>query len=133
MRIWDAFNGKELLKLSHDAPVIHAEFSKDEAYILAATIDHTARLWDVATGKTRLTIPNDDQAGNDSIYRVSWSKDEKRLLTWSVYNKLGCVWNVADGKLLFTLSSDSGFAEMQWSSDETRILTASLLSIGVLC
>src|SRR5262249_50694378 len=35
----------------HDAPVRHAEFSRDGRYVLTVSEDHTARVWDAATGE----------------------------------------------------------------------------------
>lgn len=51
-RIWNARTGELVSELKgHTNTITHAEFSKDESQILTACDDHTARLWDSASGK----------------------------------------------------------------------------------
>jgi hypothetical protein len=59
--------------------VVRLVFSPDGKFVLTASLDRTARLWDAATGKSLLTI-----FGNDSAIRTAaLSQDGTRLATLS--------------------------------------------------
>jgi WD40 repeat protein len=48
VRIWDAQSGKEITVLKgHTAPVVGATFSGDGKRVVTASLDGTARIWDV--------------------------------------------------------------------------------------
>ena len=51
-RIWNAKTGELVAELKgHDHTITRAEFSEDEARVFTASDDHTARVWDAASGK----------------------------------------------------------------------------------
>lgn len=50
-RVHDASSGAVSHALAHDRPVASARFSGDGRFLLTASFDRTARLWDLAAGK----------------------------------------------------------------------------------
>ncbi|MBX3744866.1 MAG: protein kinase [Verrucomicrobiae bacterium] len=44
--------------LRHGGPVVHAEFSTDDRFVLTASSDGTARLWETATSRPILVVTN---------------------------------------------------------------------------
>jgi len=56
VRVWDALTGHALTEpLIHDANALYAEFSPDGRYVVTASADGTARIWEV--GSAVLPIP----------------------------------------------------------------------------
>jgi len=61
----------------HERSVEAAGFSHNGAMVVTASLDKTARLWDVKTGNEKVTY-----TGHlDRIRSVCFSKDDKRILT----------------------------------------------------
>jgi len=81
-----------------DGWVSNAKFSPDGQRILAAA-ENTAKVWSASDGLPILTL----NGHNDSIERVSFSSDGRRIVTASSDNTAN-VWDAADGRLLATLS-----------------------------
>jgi serine/threonine protein kinase len=73
--------------LKHGASVYHAVFSPDGRWIVTASDDKTARVWDAATGQPR-TPPLRHQ---DIVRHAAFSPDGRWLLTTS-YDKTARVW-----------------------------------------
>lgn len=48
--VWDVLGGKEVSRMSHNAPVLSAAFSPDGKYFISGGQDLTARVWDTFTG-----------------------------------------------------------------------------------
>lgn len=65
-------------------PLYHAAFSADGALLATASGDHSARLWDAASGALLYTLDGHD----DSVIRALFAPDGKHLLTVSTDNSL---------------------------------------------
>jgi WD40 repeat protein/serine/threonine protein kinase len=79
--LWDAATGKPLFLLrGHEDWVTSVAFSPDGGRLLTASWDHTARIWDVATGQ-ELRALKDDSTG--SLCTARFSPDGQRVLTVS--------------------------------------------------
>src|SRR5262249_51396301 len=83
--------GKELF--NRDANITSAEFSPDGKLIATASHDHTARLWDAATGEP-VTAPLVHDA---QVVHVSFSADGRRIVT-ACNGGAAWIWDVASGK-----------------------------------
>jgi WD40 repeat protein len=120
-RIWRANTGGLLATLQdHAGPMTSAVFSPDGRSILTASWGQ-ARVWDVATGKQRLAIPESRQSGNPLSAVIS--PNAQSILIAGNGEEIE-VWNVATGKLQVTLQS--GFVRRAvFSRDGKRILVAS--------
>ena len=66
------------VELRHDGKVLGATFASDGNSLLTWSSDHTARVWDVATGKQRLALRED--AG---LAGAAFTPDQGAVLTWS--------------------------------------------------
>ena len=72
-------------------------FSPDGTRILTASADHTAKLWDAASGKL---IASFEHQG--SVNDGAFSPDGARILTASADNTAK-LWDAASGKLIASL------------------------------
>jgi WD40 repeat protein len=109
------------LPLGHNSSVNSVIFSQDGKSILTASMDGTARLWDISSGKLIHTLKGHDSSVNSAVF----SPDGKSILTAST-DKTARTWNIDSGKLLHTLEGHSDYVSSAvFSSNGKRILTAS--------
>jgi WD40 repeat protein len=112
--IWD-LSGKLLLQLPHQ--VNTAQFSPDGKYILTASNDKTARIWDTS-GKLVRTFTGHSMP----VYSAYWSPNGKYILTNSNYSY---VWDTS-GKRISQLKAESTEVGLnaRFSPDSQRILVS---------
>jgi WD40 repeat protein/serine/threonine protein kinase len=112
----------------HGDGVRSAVFSPDGTRVLTASLDGTARIWNVGTGKASETMPENPivLAGHTDQLRVAWfSPDGARVLTASV-DGTARIWN-ADGTgspVILAGHTDRLFTAA-FSDDGKRVVTAS--------
>ena len=128
-KLWDAASGKLIASfdlgpawsgtafLEAGRPALH--FSPDSARVLAASADHTAKLWDAASGKLLASF-----AHQDEVFQAEFSRDGARILTASK-DKTAKLWDTASGKLISSFDHPDGLYHAAFSPDGARILTAS--------
>ncbi len=104
---------------SHQDVVNDAVFSPDGARILTASRDHTAKLWDAASGKLIASF-----AHQDGVVHVAFGPDGARILTASVDHSAK-LWDAASGKLMASFAHQDRVSDAEFSPDGGRILTAS--------
>jgi WD40 repeat protein len=108
------------LNLSLEVPgVWDSVLSNDESRLLTWSLDHTVRLWNVATGaQTGPTFRHDGP-----VRGAVFSKDETRILTWSD-DGTARLWNTATGAQIGpALRHDERVRGADFSKDEARVLT----------
>jgi WD40 repeat protein len=104
----------------HQGTIWHVAFSPDNSRIVTASDDHTARLWDVATGALVKTL--DGHAG--PIWFAAFSPKGDRIVTASA-DQTARLWD-ADGKLIAVLSGHGeGITFAAFSPDGNVVATAS--------
>jgi WD40 repeat protein/energy-coupling factor transporter ATP-binding protein EcfA2 len=109
VRVWSASDGSDYATLvGHEGPVTRVSFSRRGKYIVTASADKTARIWETKN----LTRTNDGKAGpaaigesvsalhvlrhDNAVTLAVFSADEKWLATASAGSKTVLVWNIED-------------------------------------
>ena len=108
---------------SADAPVDSVAFDHDGKQFVSGSWDGKARVWDIASGKTLLTIPY----GGLYVHAVAFSPDGQLIATGG-NDKKGFVkiWNAKTGALVQTLVGHTDdVLTVAFSHDGRRLLTAS--------
>ena len=78
-RTWDAKTGEQIAEFKNHMDTIRtAKFSPDEKQVLTSSDDHTARLWEVTSGKEIHTFGHQSR-----ITTIDFSPDGKTILTSS--------------------------------------------------
>ena len=124
-RLWLAFHETPLqLFLWHESYLNSAEFSPDGKYILTASKDKTAKLWNL-DGEILHTLEHDTSVGSAKL-----SPDGKYIITIGEYiansrdNKPAKLWNL-DGKLLHILKHEDEVSSVEFSPNSKYIITTS--------
>ena len=110
-----------LVLTGHSATVYNAAFSPDGTHIATASGDHTARIWDTATGEQVAVLTGHD----DAVLFVAYSPDGRRIVTAS-RDQTARVWDAASGRQVEVLEGHLALVTAAaFSPDGTRIVTAS--------
>jgi WD40 repeat protein len=135
--LWDTQSWRKAKTLGgHAGEIRGLAFSPDGSHLATASIDTTARIWDVATGERSWTLrseavnlPTGGPAGDPTrwpVLAVSFSPDGRRLVTGGT-DRTVRVWDVASGKLLRTLTGHSmTVTGVAFLEDGKRIASSSL-------
>jgi WD40 repeat protein/serine/threonine protein kinase len=86
--------------------LFHAEFSADGEHLVTASSDHTARLWEIATGRQLLSLTHPAE-----VYDATISQDGSKIAT-SCQDKIVRVWNARSGALVRELPHE----DLVWRS-----------------
>jgi|GEM_PF-4046724 len=92
IHVWNKDGRRVGPTFGHDGWIMGATTTRDEAMLLTWANDHTARLWDLKTGKAK-TPPMKHEGW---IFGARFDNAEKRILTWSYDNTLR-LWNAETG------------------------------------
>jgi dipeptidyl aminopeptidase/acylaminoacyl peptidase len=107
--------------LQHSNQVLKARFSPDGTRVVTASLDHTARIWDVATG-AQITP---DLLHSDEVQEARFSPDGTRVATASKDNTAR-IWDARTGKPVGqVLSHLRTVHNLAFSHDGLRLVTAS--------
>ncbi|MBN2508084.1 MAG: protein kinase [Verrucomicrobia bacterium] len=133
-RVWDAATGQPVsAPLQHDPTLVAAgeflggvhplvaEFSPDGRRVVTGSIDHTARIWDAATGKPLLPpLPH-----SNWVTWIAFSPDGERLAT-ACKDGATRLWNAATGDPLGPVLRHTQWVNsVQFSPDGRSVVTAS--------
>ena len=124
VRVWDAKRtDAPLLSFGFEQgqEVLDAEYSPDGTRIVTASSDHTARIWDAATGNPIGELKHDDQVSS-----ASFSPDGSRIVTAS-WDRTARVWDAQTHKELIQFQGHVGLVYSAAFSpgDGDRVVTAS--------
>jgi len=78
-RLWDTKTNKETVLRGHENRVVSARFSPDSKRVITASWDHTARIWDPATGEQLDVLKGHPCA----LASAGYSADGKTIFTVS--------------------------------------------------
>jgi WD40 repeat protein/serine/threonine protein kinase len=103
----------------HLGPILAVAFSPSGAALVTASEDHTAKLWDAASGKELRTF----HGHGAPIGALAFSSDGQRLVTGS-WDQSAKLWAVSSGKELLTLQGhQAAIDSVAISADGRRIVT----------
>ena len=101
----------------HSAPVTSVAISPDGRYLITGSEDHTAKLWDIASGEELRSF-----AGHsDRIYSVAVSPDGRSLITGSK-DKTAKLWEIESGKEVRSFAGHSDAVSSVAVSPDGRYL-----------
>jgi WD40 repeat protein len=105
----------------HTETVRACAISPDSTYIVTASWDRTARIWDAATGRERATLTGH----TETVRACAISPDSTYIVTAS-WDRTARMWDAATGRERATLTGHaSGIDACAISPDSTYIVTAS--------
>jgi WD40 repeat protein len=105
----------------HKAAVQAAQFSPDGKQALTASLDMSARIWDIETGKPLVTLTG--HLGD--VLGATFSPDGKRIVTAST-DQRGRIWDAATGQTIRVLDGHTdSILGAEFSPDGKSVITAS--------
>ena len=87
-----------LLPMGHSGTVNSAAYSPDGRFIVTASLDNTARIWNSETGERVRTL----EGHNDSVHSAIYSPDGGFIVTAS-RDRTARIWNSETGEPVRTL------------------------------
>jgi WD40 repeat protein/tRNA A-37 threonylcarbamoyl transferase component Bud32 len=106
--------------LKHQARIYSAHFSPDGNYVVTASADHTAQVWETRTGLP-IKAPLQHQG---RVFSAEFDRSGKRVLTASEDGS-ACIWDSFTGERLIQLKHDGTVKSAQFSPDGSCVVTAS--------
>ena len=107
--------------LKHEDDVCSAHFSPDGKFVVTASGDHTARIWDAQTSKPVTEPMKHESLVNSAVF----SPDGKFVVTASL-DSTACVWDAQSGKpVTESLRHESSVESALFSPDGKYVVTAS--------
>ena len=89
----------------HTGSVTSLEFSRDGAQLLSGSLDHTARLWDVAAARSLLEF----QGHNWPVWQAAFSPSpDHRIMATAGQDGRVIVWSTVDGSLVTDFNEHQG-------------------------
>jgi len=122
VRVLDVRSGEPLREEHNNSFVVHVAISPDGKQYAAASIDGTAVVRDLATGK--VLFPPLTQSG--TIYQLEYSLDGKYIST-AGFDGVAKVWDASTGKELHSLQGGSAQVRgAHFSRDGTHLITTGM-------
>ena len=125
IRLWDVASGEPVGQplTNHTADVVSLEFSPDGKFLVTASDDTTARIWDANTWKNLYELPGH----TSKLHTARFSPDSRYIVTAGEWPDTSArVWDTNTGVLLAVLQGHSGVVKSAAFSPNSRwVVTAS--------
>lgn len=95
VRVWKAGSGELQYELQHGAPCCSISFSNDSRFIATASVDKSARVWNVVNGYPA----SPTLAHPDWVFCATFSPDGELLAT-ACLDQVARIWNWRSGKVI---------------------------------
>jgi WD40 repeat protein len=130
LRLWNARDGKTVtIRFAHALGISYAAFSRDGKSLVTASIDKTAKVWNITAGESISAELMFTLRGHTArVYKAAFSPDSKFIVTGS-QDGTALVWNAATGEQVKKLERpDAGSTytvySVDYSPDGNSIITA---------
>lgn len=111
-----------VVQMGHTETVTNVNFSPDGKFIVTGSVDNTAKLWDVQTGREIRTF----RGHSNSVSSVCFSPDGKYIVSGSLDNTAR-LWDIETGEEIRKFCGHSGAVySVEFSPDGELIATGSL-------
>ncbi|KAG2744016.1 WD40 repeat-like protein [Suillus brevipes Sb2] len=126
--LWDFETRKIIAEWTgHVSNICALCWSADGERVASAFWDGTARIWDVDSRKTMLSI----KTGHEWMRAVMYSPDSSKLATGGDGEDFARIWDAKTGELLNTPKHDSVVSSLGWTSDGQKLISGSFGSIRI--
>jgi eukaryotic-like serine/threonine-protein kinase len=93
IRLWDRYNGRQILKLTgHASDVFAIDFTKDGRFLASASDDGTIRLWDLQSGQQKRILTG----SQGPVTALAFTNDDRALIS-ATANRTVRLWAVNHG------------------------------------
>jgi WD40 repeat protein len=107
------------VQLGHSTAITSVALSPDGKYALSGSGDHTARLWDIATGRELRAFVGHSQ----EVCSVAFSPDGRLALTGSMDSTVR-LWDIATGRIVRVIEQGNCADSVAFSPDGRSILSS---------
>ena len=106
-----------MIPIEHELPVVSTRWSPDGLYLITASLDKTAKIWDFETGKILADLKGHQSELTDALF----SPDGLLAATTS-NDATAKLWDAKTGKLLFTLNDHISVVNEAFFTNDSRWL-----------
>ena len=106
-----------ILPTGHSNGILHASYSKNGKYIMTASMDKTARIWDAYSGKLLSVL----YGHSDYVNRIQSTDDSRLAITASNDNTIK-VWTLSQGVLKYDFQCEKCFTGVFTSDPQSKAL-----------
>src|SRR5579862_492122 len=117
--LWDARKRKALSRGSHDHLVNSCTFISDGRWLVSASSDYSARVWDVPSLRLHSVL----RGHGDDVDMAAFSPDDRRIVTCALDRRVR-VFDL-DGNCLHTMAGHTGnVLSLAWMQESRRVVTS---------
>lgn len=119
--LWDAKNHHPLAQGMHDHLVNHCEFSADGQWLVSASSDYSARIWELPSLRLRAVLSEHD----DDVDMATFSPDGKFVATCAL-DRAVRLFDLNGRCLQVFLGHTGNIISLLWNPQGTRLISSSV-------